>query len=367
MRGKAHICGMVSAAQPPGTLPGTLPNNFDLMRLYFALSVFFVHAYDLSLVPELHVLRSLFHSGIAVESFFVLSGFLVFMSYERSSSLKRYWEKRLRRIYPAYAAVILFSAAIGSLLSSLSTAEYFSWDLLRYLGANLVFLNFLEPSLPGVFDSHPVQAVNGALWTIKVEVSFYLAVPVLVWLVRRFKRRWTVIAVLYILSIVWAESCLLAYEQTQWTMFRILARQLPGQLAFFMSGALFTYYFKEFSERRHLILSLGLIFLAADVFLDLPGTRPLGLAIVVLYAGYALPYLGNFGKYGDMSYGAYLVHCPLIQLLFALGLFGYHPWLALLAALAGVLSLAMLSWHFIEKPMLGRSSHYRRAQREALS
>jgi peptidoglycan/LPS O-acetylase OafA/YrhL len=85
----------------------TLPNNnFDLLRLLFAGMVCLVHAYQLSGQADLLWITRFCSSQIAVESFFVLSGFLIFMSYEKSSSLYSYFSKRIRRIYPAYFIVV---------------------------------------------------------------------------------------------------------------------------------------------------------------------------------------------------------------------------------------------------------------------
>lgn len=65
-------------------------------------------------------------------------------------------------------------------VSSLGIGEYFSRTWLKYVGFNLAFLNFVQQSLPGVFEGHKFDAVNGALWTLKIEVMFYAVVPVFV-------------------------------------------------------------------------------------------------------------------------------------------------------------------------------------------
>src|SRR5258706_30242 len=124
-------------------------NNFDLLRLVFASAVFFWHLHVLSRAPSLETFSTMFSADIAVKGFFVISGYLVMMSYENSSSIREYAEKRFRRIYPAYAAVVLACAMAGAFFSALPLADYVGGDLARYLAANLLFLNFLAPSLPG--------------------------------------------------------------------------------------------------------------------------------------------------------------------------------------------------------------------------
>lgn len=168
------------------TKPTLQLNNFDLLRLVFAVTVSLVHAHTLTNFRELTLLSRILSSDIAVKSFFIISGFLIFMSYEKSSSLNNYYEKRIRRIYPAYFIVVLSCALLLFFLSNKSLAYYFSTQWLKYIITNLVFLNFLQPALPGVFDNNSMNAINGALWTLKIEVMFYITVPIFVFLFRNF-------------------------------------------------------------------------------------------------------------------------------------------------------------------------------------
>ena len=169
---------------------GAQSNRFDFVRLSLASLVFLYHAVVLSSGPaggrfeaELAVVAEL-----AIQGFFIVSGLLVFGSLERSSSLTDYAGKRVRRLYPAYLVVILIPALVSLILAFGDLAAM--GDVLRYLGANAIFLNFLEPDLPGLFEGQRFTAVNGALWTLKIEVMFYLALPVLAWGLGRLKSLW---------------------------------------------------------------------------------------------------------------------------------------------------------------------------------
>jgi len=87
-------------------------NNFDMLRFLLSSIVFLFHAYVLSGEQALKFLSRWLSAEMAVHAFFVVSGFLILMSYEHSTDLKGYFEKRARRIYPAYVAVVLLSIAI---------------------------------------------------------------------------------------------------------------------------------------------------------------------------------------------------------------------------------------------------------------
>jgi peptidoglycan/LPS O-acetylase OafA/YrhL len=332
-------------------------NNFDLLRFLFAFIVFLAHAYVLSGADSLSILGKLFSSEIAVKSFFVVSGFLIFMSFENSSSIKSYLLKRARRIYPAYFVVVLLCVLLGGIFSSYSWGEYLSLPVLKYIAANLVFLNFLQPNLPGLFENNALQAVNGALWTLKIEVMFYLFVPFAVMAFRKFGR-FTIMVALYIASILYAIIMADLANRTGLNLYVELQRQLPGQLSFFIAGAASYYYFQYLAKYGKWLAALALAMFTLKAWLPWGAIEPIALAIIVVYLACIVPCIGNFGKYGDFSYGMYIVHFPILQLLISYGLFKDYPWLMLGMAGFLIMMVAFLFWHLIEKPFLRKSSHY---------
>ncbi len=351
---------------PPARIPVPQRNNFDLLRFLFAGAVVLYHVHVCSRAPELGFLRVI-SADLAVKSFFVVSGFLVFMSFEQSRSTREYFGKRIRRIYPGYATVVIAAAVLGACITEASWREYFSSGLWRYLAANLAFANFLAPTLPGVFAHNPVTEVNGALWTIKIEVMFYLCVPVLAWLARRWGRT-SVLALAYAFAIAWSVGLgLLAARSEHGALLARLAYQLPGQLGYFAAGALCYYHLP--SLRRHwkaaVAFSIGGL-LAGNAWPVLKiGVEPAALALVVVFLAFGVRHLGNFARYGDLSYGIYIIHVPVLQTLVSVGAFERNPFGALTLAIALVLMLAFASWHLVEKPFLRRSSHYVLANRGA--
>ena len=332
-------------------------NNSDLLRFVLAFAVFLVHAHALSGVQAFVVFSRYLSSDIAVKSFFVVSGFLIFMSYENSRSVSDYFGKRIRRIYPAYAFVILASAVLGSLFSGYGLGDYLSLPLLKYIAANLLFLNFLQPDLPGLFQGNSLQAVNGALWTLKIEVMFYLLVPLAVMTFARLGR-FPVLVLLYVGSVLYSAAMGALAAQSGSDLYLELQRQLPGQLCFFVAGATGYYYFHYLSRYALPLMAAAVAAFILQDWLPWRVVQPLALGMVVVYVACLFPFLGNFGKYGDFSYGVYIVHFPIVQLLIAYGNFERAPWLALGLAMVLVMAMAILLWHFIEKPFLRRSSHY---------
>lgn len=344
----------------PGVIRGMSrprTNNFDLLRFVLAGIVMLFHVHALSREPHLSFLSELLSPDAAVKGFFVVSGYLIFRSWEGSLGLRDYVGKRVRRIYPAYAAVVIGCALVGALITSLPLRRYFSSRWVRYVLANLLFLNFLAPTLPGVFDTNPEAAVNGALWTLKIEVMFYAAVPAIAWLIHRYGAA-AVTGVAYAGSVTYSLGMLYLADVTGRHIFATLAHQLPGQLSFFMVGALLFY--QEETMHRWLLpgalISVTLLLLGGpmvDAFL-----QPALLGFTVIYFATAFPYLGNFGRFGDFSYGIYIIHFPILQWIVSQGWFHAAPLGTLLTAAVSILAAAFACWHLIERPFLSRASHY---------
>ena len=129
-------------------------NNCNFLRFILAFIVLLGHLIIITNHTELSYFKGYFNTYISVTGFFCISGYLIGKSFSETSSLKLYFTKRAARILPAYIFVVILSALLLSPLSTLSFSNYFtSIDLYKYLIANLFFLNFLHPDLPGIFTS----------------------------------------------------------------------------------------------------------------------------------------------------------------------------------------------------------------------
>ena len=339
------------------------PNRFDLLRLLFAALVFAYHAVVLSVFAPGGELESglALLAELSIQGFFIVSGALVYGSFERSTSLMDYAGKRVRRLYPAYAVVIVVPAMIALVLS-LGTGEG-TGQVFHYLWANLIFLNFLQPELPGLFEGNRFPEVNGALWTLKIEVMFYAVLPVLAWGIAKLKRHWWVgIAGLIIAAMAWQEW-VLAWSHP---LSEPVARQLPGQMMYFAAGMALWRLWGDAQRHAFPLLVIGLISLGLALFVPgLDMLRVLGLAGFIAGVAFMEGPPLNTARWGDISYGVYIVHFPVVQVLVALGVFstfGPIAGFALSALIVTGLSLAL--WWWVEKPALRRDSHYRRMSEE---
>jgi len=341
-------------------------NNFDLLRLTLAFSVCLAHLGAVSGIRAFLPLGGYFNSAIAVDCFFIVSGFLIFRSYHRSSSLLSYFNKRLRRIYPAYVTVVLLAAILLPLLINPGTNLFFSGEWFRYIFTNLSFLNFLQPDLSGIFSSTPLSVINAPLWTIKIEVMFYLSVPLIFFLLSN-RKQWLILGLLYGASIAYSLFFLNLYQSTGLDLYLRLEKQLPGQLVFFLGGGGIYLYFSFFTKHHWKLLLPALFLVGFKGGTFIPILYPLALAIAVISFALSFPYLGNWGKYGDISYGVYVYHFPILQIFTSFGLFEEHPWVGFTFFILSILIVSACSYHFIERPFLRKSSHYRRVAEESTS
>ncbi|MFT3721997.1 MAG: acyltransferase [Hyphomonadaceae bacterium] len=328
-------------------------NNFNLLRLVFALMVVAYHT-ALSVPGASSLAEQGFSIGamIGVQGFFVLSGYLVLASFERSESIALYAEKRFRRLYPAYAVVILVCALAALVVSPIARGDLPGVG--RYIGWNLVFANFMEPNLPGIFVDSSLTEVNGALWTLKIEVMFYLVLPVIAWVLRLAGRfSWLVCLVIYVGAEAWRIGLTQAGQYE-------LARQLPGQMSYFITGMML--YQIQLTGSRLWVAGLvgAALVIVSLVWPLVEPARAIGLGLLAIWVATGWPRLPDAARFGDLSYGLYIVHFPIIQTVAVLGLFAFNPSLGVAVALGSSLVAALLLWHLVEKPALRGDSAYRR-------
>lgn len=341
-------------------------NRFDLLRLIFASLVFFYHMIALAklnsfLEGQLSILAEL-----SIQCFFVISGALVFASFSRSNSLGIYFEKRVRRLWPAYLVIIAIPTFFAIFYSGQlqESVQYFLW--------NGIFLNFIKPNLPGLFQNNPMTEVNGALWTIKIEVMFYAVLPILAWIISRIgKFKWVLLFTIYICAEIWRQAFaagLIPLPDTIQNYSAQISRQLPGQMSFFVIGIAMYMMWDKAKTASPWMLVIGLCIVITTILF--PATlflRALGLGMLISYLAFVRGPQMDVARYGDISYGVYIVHFPIIQTVIALGLFSLSPLLAILVTIVLVYSSSVVLWHVIEKKMLLPSSYYLKRDSKASS
>ena len=324
----------------------------DLVRYILALAVIVAHTNELT---GNHI-PFFITSFEAVGGFFALSGFLMYPNYLRHNNFWKYLRQRGRRIIPPYIFIVLLSAIFLVVASTLPAGRYFtSSGFWEYLGANLSFLNWLHPDLPGVFrgSRYVAAAVNGSLWTMKIEWCLYFSVPLFILLLRYLKRisNLTLTAVVILFSIGYRVLFTYIYQKTGVELYNILSRQLMGQFSYFYFGML-VYFIKDFFTRNILWMTLGgialLLLSRLSVFCSII-LNPAAITMLVMAISlmpYTLPALHHRN---NVSYEMYLFHFPIIQFGIFLGIAQNNVWIEYLYVLSATILLSIAVHTGMEK------------------
>jgi peptidoglycan/LPS O-acetylase OafA/YrhL len=327
-------------------------NNFDALRFWAALVVLWSHAFPIAYGSEDHEPLYRLSRGqgtfgtVAVSLFFVISGYLITRSFERSASTWDFVRARLLRIMPALLIVLLLTAfLLGPGLSSWSLPDYLrSSAVYRYIIAQATFTRHLD-ELPGVFADNPQPWVNASLWTLRYEVACYVLVLALG--VTRCLTR-SVTLMLYVGALLYLG--VVEYLQLN------PGDELPGPDrlldlgAKFLAGALI-YQWRVPLQGRWAWACLAIALLSFG-FGEFRAAERTVFPYVVLYLAIGTPLrVPAPTRFGDLSYGTYIYAWPVSQCIalaspepswFLIGLFGTPI----------VLGLALLSWHTVEKRAL---------------
>lgn len=301
-------------------------NALGFLRFVLAMLVVWVHYEQLTGTLVVFDVTDLGLSHLAVNCFFVLSGFLMPRSFGHAPSVFQFYQKRFLRIYVSYFIVVTVVAVAAIGVSSCGIVQYFSVEWLKYYSLNLLTLNFLKPDLSCLFQDHIFTAVNGSLWSIKVELMFYLCVPLIFWFLNRAaeKKIWYLLVFMALaMCINVGFSAVALYKDS--AFWKSMLNQLPAKLCFFVAG----WFLFELSKIRSSALTYGLavglvLGLLAFVFashnyelVHLP------ICVSLVYMFFNIRVASHRSQVvlkllGGVSYALYLIHYPLAQVLIAL-------------------------------------------------
>jgi peptidoglycan/LPS O-acetylase OafA/YrhL len=329
-------------------------NNFDFLRFLFAILVVISHAYPLSGDNETSQWIYQITNGqmvlasIGLNGFFIISGFFIFHSLQRSTSLYDYYKKRLLRLFPALFILLLITVILAPFVYKGTIPFYYNREVYTYLPNNLSLYNF-QSGIKGIFDKNNYHAINGSLWTIRYEFSLYIALSLLFF----FRKKTGVVRIMLFIAFA-VLYVLYNFFLQKFAGFSVLGMQGLNILnlgAFFVCGSLLAALQFENSEHKALLFIAVLIFILAVYFHFYDAIKHLILPIIILLIGFMpLPFFSTFGKYGDMSYGVYIYSFPVQQVL--MHLFKLNSYELMISSLIFSILFAYLSWHLIEKKAL---------------
>lgn len=329
-------------------------NNFNLIRFCAALAVLISHAFAVaggsgSAEPMRHTL-GLTWAYMAVDVFFLTSGFLVTASLlTRRSAVSFAWARALR-IFPALWVMLALTVfGLGLALTNSSAHGYLTArETWRYLVKNAILLRGMVPDLPGVFGSNPIRSVvNGSLWTLGPEVEMYLilfALGILATISRRLGViRWSVVAIAVCAAAPYFMNGNFDNSSDEYSRLTFL---------FFLGASCYLLKDRIPFKRSAFFALLAVVLLSAPDRRVFFFAFSIALPYLVFYLAYGFGgRIRAFNRCGDYSYGIYIYAFPVEQT--TAHLVPGIPVASLMGISAIVtLVLAILSWHLLEKRAL---------------
>lgn len=341
-------------------------NCFDGLRLLAAVAVVVGHS-STHLGTDFLWYRDgnglWFFDGVM--AFFILSGGMVYASAERcrrdGRPVREYLRNRFLRIVPALYVYFVIMAILLLVLGVVPIGALGSTPFLAWAVSNLALIPVYHPAL---FDGFGVGVVNGSLWTIPVEVSFYLMLPGLVWLARRIGFRAMIGTAVATGGTGTVLLAVLGGQTTELLGGKLLAVTFWPWLIFFVIGIAIGRVWPKLPRHWALAATSALLYVAVTVVrrhTDDQWSILVGV-VAALPLAYLLFWLGHHGpaalrkvteRIGDLSFGVYIWHMPVINLLIWSNVATrFRDTVLVTGVIAITVMLAFASWHLVEKPAL---------------
>ncbi|WP_404851083.1 acyltransferase family protein [Dietzia kunjamensis] len=346
---------------------------FDALRLLAALAVVVGHS-----VTHLNTSFLWYDSGNGwwfqdgVIAFFVLSGLMVYRSgercHERGQPWREYYRNRALRIIPAIYAYGLIIVLALAVVGEINFSNVTSVGVLAFIASIFALIPVYHPAQ---FADFGVGVVNGSLWTIPVEVSFYLVLPLIVLLMHRagFKKGMAALAAIAAAGILIRSAGFAFAPDTM--LVKLYGVTFLGWLWYFSLGIYWSRMWKRTPHHGGLALLCVALYVALAAWRYVVSEPEYGTLLAALAAiplSYALIWFGNYGprlfghitnRIGDLSFGTYVWHMVVVNFLIY---FGAREWplpgtLKVSVVIFASLALGALSWHLVERPALARKKY----------
>jgi peptidoglycan/LPS O-acetylase OafA/YrhL len=349
-------------------------NNFDLLRLIAATQVIADHYFQHLNIPISKASQNILYLFPGVPMFFVISGYLISASLERNSNLLIYFKNRALRIFPGLWGVIL----VTIIVFSFTGVSFFSRQVITWLPAQLAGLIYT----PAFLANYGFGSYNGSLWTLPIELQFYIVLPICYFLAPKNKINIWFYWLLALFTILNLAIFLYLHYQYGYKIGDDFTGFIPKLISYlfvpyfylFLIGVVLQrlqIYKSRFIRNRALYWVIGYIlfslllstvidplqyYTAYSLFLVIKNVL---LAFTIISMAYTLPNTASKLLHtNDMSYGIYIYHGLILTVLVQLKLTGY---VNLFMVIAATYVLAWLSWIFIEKPFIKKKEKTIRA------
>jgi peptidoglycan/LPS O-acetylase OafA/YrhL len=299
---------VTDTASTSAVIPRSRNNSFGFTRFVAAAGVIFSHHFPISGFTEPNI-AGFTVGAISVYVFFLTSGYLICKSILGNPDFYRFVSARILRIIPNLFVVLTLTSVVTLVYYS-NTAHWIKH--LRYVVQNLFMLVRGGPyyQITGVFEERPLHALNGSLWSLPYEVWCYFILFGILTLSAAARRQAVAGALLVCILVYWLPDI----------------RFYPLALS---SG--------------HFAVLGGWFFMGATLAV-------FSLNIPLLSS----PAMAWFAKWGDPSYGMYILAWPVQQFCSA---HIENFWASMASAMVIVTALGYATWHGFERTAVGEADN----------
>ena len=295
---------------------------------------------------------------IGVDIFFTISGFLITQIILTNSGqtewIRRFYWRRIRRIFPALIFVLLATIVAGALIMLPYEFKKLGIEL---IGGSTFSSNFVYLQQLGYFDNSAIQKPLLHLWSLGIEEQFYIFWPLLIWLMSRFQINKKFVLIL--LTLVSLSFCIyISNRNLSLAFYSPFAR--AWQLA---AGGLAAIYYLDKNVKKFSFMGfIGLMLVFSSFFVIDGSNNWPGFLTILPTLGTLLMLLDDSPKslknrllslrplvfLGKISFPLYLWHWPILSF-FSLTqeVDGFDRMLLLFLSFF----LAVITYLFVEKPI----------------
>jgi peptidoglycan/LPS O-acetylase OafA/YrhL len=303
------------------------------------------------------------HAIPGVPLFFFISGFLISKSYEINSNIKNYGLNRVLRIFPGLWFCLIVSILL-ILFSGYQSTDFSYSDFSIWFLGQISFIHFYHPEF---LKGYGIGVLNGSLWTIGIELQFYILTPFLYkWFFTKgnINKKLIILILIFMCINLWFYQYRADYRDL--LIYKLFGVTFAPYFYMFLVGVLFQ---KNFDFLYKYLSGKGLIaFLVYLIYAyilysqyNIKLSNDIGpwlffpLACMVFSLAYTAVNLSpRLLKHQDVSYGLYIYHMPVVNtFIFLVAEWRFsNEWATVAIILFSTMLFATFSWFTIEKTAL---------------
>lgn len=325
-------------------------NAFDVIRYFAAFSVMLLHYtyYAMELSGQktgiLRGIRTVTEIFPGVVILFSLSGFLISASFERCKTKKEFFVKRIFRLYPElWLCTVVNLIVVFILVREKLDGSIWIWICTQVVGI---------ANTPSCLKDFATGSINGSLWTIFTEVQLYVVLGIMYpWLKKLKKNGWII---LLSGSIGFNLVCKYITDHMSGFVDKMVERVFLPYLVWFLIGV-FCYQNREWivpALKKYVwipvlifAINQGFHFYSYGYYEDI--ITGITLPFIVIGLAYMLP---TIRIKCDLSYGMFLYHWIVLNVMVHFNVFGYMPWpICVIIFVSVTILTAWLSWYLVKK------------------